>query len=1637
MKIPFINTHKKNIAILCACALLSCGSLFAKGIAKGTKPAGNMPHAGLSFIENKGQVTGQLLNPRPDIGYTLHAAGGLSIFIGSGAISYQFSKIESAEGVSPLGFLHDAENLNRGIQPSQVSMYRMDLELVGANKNAEVIPSEKQAYYENYYTVGNGVTACAYNRVTYKNVYPQIDWVLYTRDGQMKHEFIVHRGGKVSDIQLKYGGATALRLGNNGAIIAQTPQGTITEQAPYTYQPGGRAVASSFKLSGGILSYRVGSYDGELVIDPAIRWATYYGGSGSDVSRGSVADGDKKLFVCGSTASTSNIATTGAYATTYAGGTSDGFILKIDSTGTPLWATYYGGAGNDNVASVAVSNDGYLYAAGSTTSSTGIATAGAFHDTYTATAPHQEGFIVKFDNAGTRVWATYYGGNTGPTGTYLEEICVSNLGDIYFAGLSTETSGIATPGAHDTVNENGNSIIGKFRSTGERVWCTYYGANLENWRDIAVDDSGNVYMAGRTHQNVNGGTSMATPGAHRGYYMLGHTSSPGDGFLVKFDSTGTRKWGTYLGGTHDDQPNGIGLDGAGNIYICGRTWSGWGIATPGAYDVTKDTSNTNEDAFLMKFNNGGQLLWGTYYGLPATPDQFFSLSVIGFNGVYLSGITTATTGIATTDGYHTTIGGGVDAMLIKFDSSGARLYGTYYGGENNEAISRVVADGIGNYYLTGNTLSNTGIATAGAYRTTPYGAGDVFIARFADSSITADCSLSGASSVCVGSTITLSSVTSGGLWGSSNAAVATVGSASGIVSGIAAGTATISYSVSGCTSTWAITVNGAPSAGTISGPSTLCVGVSATYSNGVSGGMWASSNTAVAIVGSASGIVSAIASGTAIISYAVAGTCATGYATKTITANALPSAIGGAASVSTGSTITLSNATTGGTWGSSNTAIATVGALTGVVTGVSAGPATITYTLSTGCYSTFNIVVADIVVAPITGNLSICMDSIGVLACTTPSGISWISSDTTVATVGLTSGVVTPISPGTATITFTVVSGAYATAVVTVNALPSPIVTSIVCTGAASAFSSTPSGGTWASSNTAYATVDTAGLVTGITPGFTNITYTLPTGCRRVTEATVGAMPAAISGTLTTCVGGTTALSSTTPGCSWGSANTSVATVGSTGIVTGMAAGTATISYTHPFGCARTVEVTVNAALAANSGTPAVCVGATTTLSNPATGGTWNSSTPAKATVNATSGIVSGVSAGTANITYTLSAGCRSITLVSVSAALATIAGPANVCVGSSVTFTHAVSGGTWASSNAGLATAGSSSGIITGVAAGTPTITYTAGACSKTKTITVNGGSAAISGNTDICAGSTSVLSCATPGGTGWSSSNPAVASIGTTSGLVTAVAAGTASVTYSASSGCTSTAVVTVEALPTAISGTLTVCQGATTALASIGTTGGTWASSNPSKAAAGSSTGIVTGISGGSATITYTWVNGCKRTAVTTVSPLPTAGAIVGAGSMSVTATQTLTSSSPGGTWASSNPARATIVAGTGLMAGVAAGTVTITYTQTNGCGTASATRIFTITTSRPAVPQVGNGSVVFTAYPNPTTGSFTIEAPVTGTFSLYTIDGRLVHTFPIVETITNLTLPAGIAAGTYMCRFNGSDGASAIVKLVYEP
>ena len=687
----------------CRLLIISClmsGSLFARDVKSINAMGLQKP---LCFVENKGQVTDDKDHPRKDIQFKL-STPGLNLFVGNGQLHYQFKKVD-----------------NSGDQPI-ISTYRMDVTLLGANTQAKVSATEKLDYYENYmmpHLGANGVTANTYSKVTYANVYPNIDWVIYVKNDKVEYDFVVRPGGNPADIQLSYGGATALSITADGGILAKTPMGDVTEHQPVAYETvTGKAVASRFNLHNNVVSFATGSYKGSLTIDPYLQWSTYFGGTLEDKATAvKVNSTSTGVYVCGYTSSTSGISTgAGIYQSTYGTGAYDAFLARYNATGTITWATYFGGTGDDRALGI-TTDPTNIYITGSTTSTTGISSAGP------AFGGATDGFIAKFTATGGRTWGAYMGG-TG--NDYGNAITIDGAGALYVAGQTYSATGIATAGAYQTgLSGTADGFLIKYANTGVKTWGTYFGGSAqESAYGVAADASNNISITGQTNSIVG-----ITNGA--AYQSSLHGTN--DAFAAHFSSAGVIQWSTYFGGSGTDQGNGIATDASGNIYITGTTTSADSISSGLSYQNT--FGGGSSDAFLVQFSSAGAVNWGTYFGGSGN-DMGQAVATDLYGNIDITGATYSTTGIATAQGYQTTLGGNDDAYIGKFNVYGQNIYGSYFGKNFDDYGNAIATDpASGAIVLAGYTTSTIGLTGSAAGSNVQQasfagGISDAFITKF-------------------------------------------------------------------------------------------------------------------------------------------------------------------------------------------------------------------------------------------------------------------------------------------------------------------------------------------------------------------------------------------------------------------------------------------------------------------------------------------------------------------------------------------------------------------------------------------------------------------------------------------------------------------------------------------------------------------------------------------------------------------------------------------------------------------------------------------------------------------------------------------------------------------------------------------
>ena len=926
---------------------------------------------------------------------------------------------------------------------------------------------------------------------------------------------------------------------------------------------------------------------------------------------------------------------------------------------------------------------------------------------------------------------------------------------------------------------------------------------------------------------------------------------------------------------------------------------------------------------------------------------------------------------------------------------------------------------------TGVSITNGGVITASPSATGPASF------RFTQTStgcqattgnltINALPTLTSPTSVCMGSTGTLSPTT-GGTWSSTNTAVATVTNA-GVITPVSAGTVTFIFTPTstGCSrTTSSVTINSLP---TVTAPSSICVGSTATLSP-TSGGTWVSSLDTRATITN-SGVATGVSAGNVTFTFTQTSTTCS-RTTSSVTINALPTVTAASTSICIGGTTTLTPIT-GGTWVSAFPLIASV-TNAGLVTGESAGSSIMTFTNSTtGCSRATSAITVNAL--PTFGmtktDPTVCNATNGTVTLTglTPStsySYTYVLNGNTTGPTTVTSSsigqiVVSNLGAGTYTFSVQLVSTSCSSATQNIglvnpnapdlNDIPDQFLCGTTYTLPTITGTNLPGNQVYSSQPGGFGTVYPVGTIISSTTTIYIWTRTPTTGGCSDQESftvTINSNPVVTAPT-SVCVDGTGQLTPTT-GVTWTSSNTSRATVTSGGVITGVAAGSVTFTCVdNTTTCSTTTPTVTIVAKPTLSAASFVCVNGTINIT-PATGGTWSSSDNTIATVTS-AGLVTGRVPGTVQFTFTsTTTGCSNTTSVVTVRPQPILTSPASVCMGSTGLLSP-TTGGTWTSLATGTATV-TNAGVISPVAPGNVTFRFfeTSSSCSDTTSNVIIHALPVLGGPSQVCVGANINLTPST-GGT-WSGGNPLIATI-SPSGVVNGGAVGNTTFDFlSTATGCTNTSsTITVNPNPT-VNGPSQVCVASTVNY--TGGTGFTWSSNNTAIATVAAN-GVVTGVSAGTTFLTNTNpFTGCfANSQPITVNPLPV---VTAPASVCVGGTVTL-SPTTGGTWVA-NSANAT-VSSSGVVEGVAAGSVTFTFTdaitncsRTTSSMTVIANPVITLSRTNPTVCNGIDGTIRI----NGLTANTSFQYSYTGPTSA----GPITATTNASGQITI----SGLGAGTY--------------------
>ena len=688
--------------------------------------------ASLEFIENRGQVANAEGIAQHHFAYYVDFGRGIAYFCPDHVEFYFYDVFEKERCEYSKEEEEAFINGNYVSIGKKIRIYRLDLSFNGANSNVEIIGESKNENYTNYYLphcVEGILSVNSFAKIKYKNIYPGIDLLFYSKDGYFKYDFIVQAGADVSLINLSYHGAEELLLNEKGDIIIKTPIGDIIDSAPESFLFSGAEVESEYSLSESRIHFIVKENLSEgVIIDPMLTWSTYYNNNYSSDTW------TKPAFTSSGEFFAACYTYCNAYPTLDPGGTAyfdnvrdgsvDLVIHKFNSNRTKIWATYYGGNNSDYLAgytdygkAMIVDNNDEVYVAGMVASSSTIFPtynpgAGAFYQTQTKI--HGEtSFMLKFANDGTRLWATMFqheNANTNYSGIRLNGLGTDGQ-KIYFTGQTYRSNTNDVPlrtltGAYNNTTFVGaqDPFIGRFSTSGVLEWCTYFNSgnvtkvSYKQGVDLHVDNAGNLLFIGRESQNSSFPDAWLKVNPGGAAYVQTQNGGDQDVLIAKFNSSMQIYWSTTYGGNGQDIPSTVISDNDNNIIIVCRAAKSTNFPTynPGGgafYQATKNSSGTwGSDAFIMKFSPSGVRQWATYYGGSGVDKEtiFTGVGVDSYNAgnIYVIGRTACTDfpTMSRIGSYNdNSLSGTSDVVALMFNNNGVRFWATYYGGSGSES----------------------------------------------------------------------------------------------------------------------------------------------------------------------------------------------------------------------------------------------------------------------------------------------------------------------------------------------------------------------------------------------------------------------------------------------------------------------------------------------------------------------------------------------------------------------------------------------------------------------------------------------------------------------------------------------------------------------------------------------------------------------------------------------------------------------------------------------------------------------------------------------------------------------------------------------------------------------------------------
>ncbi|MCX6564566.1 MAG: SBBP repeat-containing protein [Candidatus Aminicenantes bacterium] len=373
----------------------------------------------------------------------------------------------------------------------------------------------------------------------------------------------------------------------------------------------------------------------------ALVYCGYIGGSSYDRGYGIAVDNLGNAYITGDTASAeATFPVVSGPGLIFSDQPPDAFVAKVNAAGTSLvYCGYIGGGVDDRGLSIAVDGSGNAYVTGWTTSPEWLFPVVEGPDL--TSNGGEDVFVAKVNATGTALDYCGYIGSSGNDRGY--GIAVDNLGNAYVTGETSYTDFPVVSGPDLTQNGSYDVFVAKVNATGTAlVYCGYIGGSgYDRGYGIDVDGSGNAYVAGETRSAED--TFPVVAGPDLTYNNPGLDRA--DAFVAKINPTGTALiYCGYIGGVDHETALGVAVDGSGNAYIAGVTYSSEAtFPVVSGPDLTYNDSGIPQegDAFVAKVDSSGKALVYCGYIGSYTEEVARGIAVDDFGAAYVVGRTSA------------------------------------------------------------------------------------------------------------------------------------------------------------------------------------------------------------------------------------------------------------------------------------------------------------------------------------------------------------------------------------------------------------------------------------------------------------------------------------------------------------------------------------------------------------------------------------------------------------------------------------------------------------------------------------------------------------------------------------------------------------------------------------------------------------------------------------------------------------------------------------------------------------------------------------------------------------------------------------------------------------------------------------